>query len=248
METWSAEDIVSMVDVPALVCHYAEAAFVTRESSRRLAAALPRARFASVTFDSDGGRIDHVRGVVVDFLRGVLTRPHPTEAASSQPQSGTAVILFTDIVDSTPLTERMGDSAFRILSRSIDERVRAAIREHGGTPMEGKVLGDGVMGVFPSAALAIAAARACVELGRELPMHIGLHAGDVIGEGANVYGGAVNIASRICGLCAPGEILVSGTVRDLARTSARVTFEDRGEQALKGIEDPVRVFAIQTAS
>jgi len=158
--------------------------------------------------------------------------------------SGTSVILFTDIVDSTPLTERMGDAAFRLLSRTVDERVRAAMREHGGTPVEGKVLGDGVMGVFPSAAQAIAAARDCLELGRELPMHIGLHAGDVLSEGANVYGGAVNIASRICGLCAPGEILVSATVRDLARTSAGVSFEDRGEQQLKGIEEPVRVFAV----
>jgi adenylate cyclase len=75
-------------------------------------------------------------------------------------------------------------------------------------------------------------------------MHIGLHAGDVLSEGTNVYGGAVNIASRICGLCAPGEILVSATVRDLARTSAGVTFEYRGEQTLKGIDDHVRVFAV----
>jgi class 3 adenylate cyclase len=165
-------------------------------------------------------------------------------AASAPTAAGTNIILFTDIVDSTPLNERMGDAAFRALSRSIDERVRSAIRDHGGTPVEGKVLGDGVMGVFPSAAQAIAAARVCVELGRELPMHIGLHAGDVLSEGSNVYGGAVNIASRICGLCAPGEILVSATVRDLARTSAGVTFEDRGEQTLKGIDDPVRLFAV----
>jgi adenylate cyclase len=76
-------------------------------------------------------------------------------------------------------------------------------------------------------------------------LHIGLHAGDVIREGDNVYGGAVNIASRICGLCAPGEVLVSATVRDLARTSAGVGFDDRGEQALKGIEDGVRVYAVR---
>ncbi|MEX0751277.1 MAG: adenylate/guanylate cyclase domain-containing protein, partial [Dehalococcoidia bacterium] len=86
--------------------------------------------------------------------------------------------------------------------------------------------------------------RACVALGQDLPMHVGIHAGDVIGEGTNVYGGAVNIASRICGLCEPGEILVSQTVRDLARTSSNVRFEDRGEHTLKGIADPVRVFAV----
>lgn len=78
----------------------------------------------------------------------------------------------------------------------------------------------------------------------ELRLHIGLHAGDVISEGTDVYGGAVNIASRICSLSATDEILVSQTVRDLARTSAGVAFEDRGEQALKGVADPVRVYAV----
>ena len=77
-----------------------------------------------------------------------------------------------------------------------------------------------------------------------LPLHLGLHAGDVIREDNNVYGGAVNIASRISGLSAPGEVLVSETVRSLARTSAGVRFEDRGEQALKGVGEAVRVWAV----
>lgn len=60
----------------------------------------------------------------------------------------------------------------------------------------------------------------------------------------NVYGGAVNIAARISGLSAPSEVLVSETVRSLARTSAGVSFEDRGEQTLKGVGEPVRVWAV----
>ncbi len=79
---------------------------------------------------------------------------------------------------------------------------------------------------------------------RLYPWHLGLHAGDVIREDNNVYGGAVNIASRISGLSAPGEVLVSDTVRSLARTSAGVRFEDRGEQALKGVAEAVRVWAV----
>ena len=59
----------------------------------------------------------------------------------------------------------------------------------------------------------------------------------------NVYG-AVNIASRIAGLSAAGEVLVSETVRSLARTSAGVRFEDRGEQALKGVGEPARPWAV----
>jgi class 3 adenylate cyclase len=70
-----------------------------------------------------------------------------------------AVVLFTDIVDSTALTERLGDTVFRTASRTLDEGMRAAMRDAGGTPVEGKVLGDGVMGVFTSASQAIAAAR-----------------------------------------------------------------------------------------
>ena len=58
----------------------------------------------------------------------------------------------------------------------------------------------------------------------------------------------MNIAARISALSAPGEMLVSDTVRGLARTSAGVTFEDRGEHALKGIDDPVRVFAVRKES
>ena len=69
----------------------------------------------------------------------------------------------------------------------------------------------------------------------------------MIREDNNVYGGAVNIASRISGLSAPSEVLVSDVVRSLARTSAGVRFEDRGEQALKGVGEPVRVWAVREA-
>jgi class 3 adenylate cyclase len=158
-----------------------------------------------------------------------------------------AVILFTDIADSTALTERMGDAAFRVASKTFDERARAAIRDAGGVPVSGKVLGDGVMAIFTSAAQAIAAARRCIELSAasELRLHVGLHAGDVIRDGDNVYGGAVNIAARVCGESAAGEVLVSDIVRGLARTSAGVVFEDRGERSLKGIEDAVRLFEVR---
>jgi class 3 adenylate cyclase len=160
---------------------------------------------------------------------------------------GTAVILFADIADSTALTERLGDAPFRAKSRDLDAGLRTLIREHAGTTIEGKLLGDGVLAVFASARQAIAAALACAQAGTaaSLPLHLGLHAGDVIREDNNVYGGAVNIASRISGLSAPGEVLVSDIVRGLARTSAGVRFEDRGEQELKGVGEAVRVWVVQ---
>jgi len=79
----------------------------------------------------------------------------------------------------------------------------------------------------------------------ELGLHIGIHAGDVIREDDNVFGGAVNIASRICGVSAPGQVLVSDVVRGMARSSAGVSFEDRGEQQMKGVGDPVRLYEVR---
>jgi class 3 adenylate cyclase len=128
------------------------------------------------------------------FLRGALPRSE-CPAAPSQ-QSGTAIILFADIVDSTALTERLGDTAFRERARQLDAGLRSIIGENSGTTIEGKLLGDGVLAVFTSARDAIGAALACAEIGSEagLPLHLGLHAGDVIREEGDVYGGAVNIA------------------------------------------------------
>jgi class 3 adenylate cyclase len=106
-----------------------------------------------------------------------------------------------------------------------------------------------VLATFGSAAQAIEGARRCLELSAasELGLHIGVHAGDVIREEGNVFGGAVNIASRICGLSEAGEILVSDVVRGMARSSVRqggVVFEDRGEREMKGVEEAVRVYAV----
>lgn len=100
-----------------------------------------------------------------------------------------------------------------------------------------------MLATFGAAREAIACAQACHVQGNHvgLPLHVGIHAGDVIREEGNVFGGAVNIASRVAGEAAAGETLVSGTVRELARTSAGVSFEDRGERDLKGVSEPVRV-------
>src|SRR5262249_44127299 len=127
------------------------------------------------------------------------------------------------------------------------DTLRRAIVDAGGTPVRGRLLGDGVLATFASAADAIAAARACRDAGAAsgLPLHLGLHAGDVVREEGDVYGGAVNLAARIAAASAAGEILVSDVVRGLARTSAGVAFEDRGLATLKGVADPQHLFAVR---
>ena len=226
-------DLLPDVRVPTLVV-LERFSNVTKDLSQMLASRIPGARFVTT---NDYPQEMH------SFVRSETL---PAAGAGATIPSGTAIILFADIVDSTALTERIGDDAFRDKARALDEAMRAAIRENGGTPVEGKTLGDGVLAVFTSAKQAIACAQACHDAASAagLSLHAGIHAGDVIREDDNVYGGAVNIAARVAATSAAGETLVSGTVRDLARTSTGVTFEDRGEQELKGIDDPVRLFAV----
>ncbi|TMB70505.1 MAG: hypothetical protein E6J43_01880 [Chloroflexi bacterium] len=232
-------DLLPQVRCPTLVLHGKASPIVSLNSSRQLAAAVPAARFAMY---------ENTHPLVLGEDRAVQAMQAFLDEHTEGPDvpKGTAVILFADIADSTGLTERLGDTAFRDKARELDGCLRALIRETAGTCIEGKLLGDGVLAVFTSARQGIEAALACGSAGSHagLPLHLGLHAGDVISEEGNVYGGAVNVASRISGLAAPGGVLVSETVRSLARTSAGVRFEDRGEQALRGIGEPVRVWAV----
>lgn len=228
------------VHAPTLVLHFSEDKWVPIEASKTIASLISDARFVSL----EATRLvfaDRFEDVALPFLS-----EGRQEKASELP-SGVTAILFTDIAGSTALTERLGDEVFREKARGLDRALRAAIQENGGTPIEGRLLGDGVLATFASARQAIEAALQCGEAGsdRGLPLHVGVHAGDVIREEDNVYGGAVNIAARIASASAPDEVLVSQTVRDLARTSAGVAFEDRGERTLKGIEEPLRLFAVR---
>jgi len=237
--------VLSQVRSPTLILQRRELAIPGMEVAKSLASGIPGARLALLKGDSVlpwMGDEEAARAAVDEFLG----EGEETKAAVQLPE-GMAVILFTDIADSTSLTERLGDSAFRARARELDTSLRSVIRDSGGTPVEGKVLGDGVMAVFTSARQAIECALRCntAAEGTGLQLHLGIHAGDVIREGNNVYGGAVNIAARIAGASAPGEILASDVVRGLARTSAGVSFDDRGEHELKGVGEPQRLFAVK---
>ena len=219
--------------------------YTSLAAAREIASSMPNAELRVIdrktpgVFDDDGD---------VEIFTEFLDRDEAAPENAPRP-SGTAIILFADIVDSTAQTERIGDAAFRAKSRTLDTAMRAIITESGGTTIDAKTLGDGVLATFAAASQAIDAALAFERAadGVRLQLHVGIHAGDVIREEGNVFGGAVNIAARISALSAPGEVLVSDIVRGLARTSAGVTFDDRGEHALKGVADPQRVYAVRAA-
>ncbi len=241
-------NLLPQIAAPTLVLHRRDQRYPGLDAARTLAAGIPGAQLLVLEGNRIGsyiGNPDAVVGVIDDFLADAGQAQNPSPAPSTP--GGITAILFLDIVDSTALTTKLGDAAYREKERELDASLRAAITEAGGTPVEGKVLGDGIMAVFTSARQAIEAAVRCRDLGNEagLPLHLGIHAGDVVREGNNVHGGAVQLAARVQGAAAPGEILVSATVRDLARTSAGVAFEDRGEHELKGIAEPQRLFAVR---
>src|SRR4029077_8421114 len=135
----------------------------------------------------------------------------------------------------------------------LRELIDPQIREHHGRIV--KTTGDGVLAEFASVVDAVRCAaeiqRAMADRdldlaeGRRLRFRIGVNLGDVIADGGDIYGDGVNIAVRLEGLAAPGGICVSGTVRDHIGDRLPYAFEDMGEQNVKNIARPVRVYALR---
>lgn len=158
-------------------------------------------------------------------------------------------ILFTDIVGSTQLTQRLGDAAAMDVVRAHDRIVRRAIEQSGGS--EVKHTGDGLMASFRSVSGALEAA---IDIQRTLLDHnltaptpfdvrIGIAAGEPVVEKDDLFGAAVQLASRLCDRAKSGSIVVSGAVRDLA-IGKRFVFQRRGRLTLKGFDEPVSLFEV----
>ena len=152
-------------------------------------------------------------------------------------------ILFTDIVGSTERAAELGDRVWRKLQAEHHARVRKELRRFGGR--EANTSGDAFVAAFSRPASAIRCADAIRESVRQLGLDIraGLHAGEIDGTGRDIGGLGVHIGQRVESAAAPGEILVSGTVRELV-VGAGFQFEDRGEHQLKGVPGSWRLYAL----
>jgi adenylate cyclase len=162
---------------------------------------------------------------------------------------GTVTIVFTDIVDSTVLTSRLGDHAWREVLRRHDMLIRDLTAAHGGTVVETQ--GDGSMLAFSSARRAVACAQA---IQREISttfaddsppirIRIGVHTGDAIQEADRFFGTTVHYAARVASQALGGEVLVSNLVRELVANSG-VEFTESREVELKGLGGAQRLFAV----
>ena len=156
-------------------------------------------------------------------------------------RSGIVIILFSDLVGSTELLDRLGDDAAGELRRKHFGLLRDAVRTHRGT--EVKNLGDGLMATFSSAIDAVRCAIAMQQAvhhdgqqARSLPvaMRIGLHAGEPLREHDDYFGSAVVFAKRLCDSADGGEIIASELVQSIVGPRGSFRFEDRELPALTG--------------
>jgi class 3 adenylate cyclase len=157
-----------------------------------------------------------------------------------------ATVLFTDIVDSTVRAAAAGDRRWRSVLDEFDVNVQRLLARHDGVHV--KNTGDGMLARFARPTQGVRCAVAMVEAARNsgLEIRAGLHAGEVELRGGDIGGLAVHIASRVCDLAGPGEVLATGTVRDLVVGSG-IAFEDRGRHDLKGVPLEWQLLAVGTA-
>jgi class 3 adenylate cyclase len=232
--------ILPTIQVPTLVLQRRGDVYRDPGHARYLAEHIPGAKLVEM----DGidhlpylGDADAVLDEIEEFLTGV--RPPPEHDRIL------ATVLFTDIVGSTEHASQMGDRAWKELLERHRALVRAELDRYRGREID--TAGDGFLATFDGPARAVRCAMQIVGAmpGIGLQVRAGVHTGEVELMGSDVGGIAVHIGARVAALAGPGEVLVSGTVRDLVAGSG-IAFEDRGEASLKGVPGLWRLFSVST--
>jgi len=145
-----------------------------------------------------------------------------------------ATVLFTDIVDSTATLQRVGDAAWRTLLAAHNAAMRDQMNRFRGR--EKATTGDGFLAIFDSATRAVGCGAAMVRAAEKVgvAIRVGIHTGEVTLVGTDVRGVAVHTAARVLAIAGSGEVVVSGTTRDLLEGSD-YAFADAGSHELKGL-------------
>jgi class 3 adenylate cyclase len=229
--------VLSSVQAPTLVLHRT-GDVVPLEASRELAKRIPGARFVELPGQDHipwVGDSEPILEQVEEFLTGAR---HARE-----PERVLATVLFTDIVGSTERAATLGDRRWRTVVEEHDDLIRHQLDRFDGREI--KTMGDGFLATFDGPARGIRCGRSIAD---EIPalgidVRAGLHTGECQLHGDDVAGMAVNIGARVGAKAAPGEVLVSSTVKDLVVGSG-IEFEDRGSHALKGVPGDWRLYAV----
>jgi class 3 adenylate cyclase len=236
-------DVLPLIAVPTLVLHR-ETEWQT-DPARYVAARIPGALlepfpgpFASPWPDEELGR--PALDATAAFLREAWER---RIEAPVEPDRVLTTVLFTDIADSTAVAVELGDARWRELTAEHHRRVRRELARFGGDELD--TAGDGFFASFDGPARAIRCACAIRDALAELGLGVrsGLHTGECERVDGKVAGIAVVTGARIAAVGEAGEVLVSGTVRDLVAGS-QIAFEDRGVHALKGLPEARQIYAV----
>jgi class 3 adenylate cyclase len=230
-------DVLPAVRLPTLLLHRTGDRRVAVDEARWIAGRIPEARLVELPGEDHlpwAGEQDALLDEVQEFLTGARGGPAPDRVL--------ATILFTDIVGSTEHAVRLGDGAWGELLERHDRVVRAGLERWRGRELD--TAGDGFLAEFDGPARAIRCAGEIASRVRDLGLDVraGVHTGEVERAGRTLRGIAVHIGARIAAKAAPGEILVSQTVKDLVVGSG-LAFEDRGEHELKGVPGSWRLYA-----
>ncbi len=244
------------IEQPTLVLQHRLVPFPTIDTARDIASHIADARLVVL----EGTWRDFDMGTALAAIDEFLGEGKPAKPKKPKPTkrkkgkaaapSGVATILFTDMEGSTAMTQRLGDARAREVMREHERMVRGALKSHGGSEL--KTMGDGFMASFSSAtralesAIAMQRAFAAHNESAEEPILVraGLNAGEPIAEEEDLFGTAVIRAARIAAQAKGGEILVANVVRELAE-GKQFVFADRGEVALKGFDEPVRLYEVR---
>lgn len=235
--TSDISDVLPLVQTPTLAIHPRDQKLVTAEAVREFTELVPGATLREIPGDTAmlfGVDVELIADIIEEFVTGTAPA-RPTNRIL-------ATVLFTDLVDSTGRAAQSGDRAWSdVLERHLDH-IRTAVATHGGETL--KTTGDGVLALFTGPGQGVRCAEQVIIDARDLGLDVrsGLHTGEVERSPDDVAGFAVHLAARIMSLAEAGEILVSGTVRDLV-IGSDLTFSDRGEHELKGIPGRWGIYA-----
>jgi class 3 adenylate cyclase len=229
-------NILAATRVPTLVVHRTADPLIEAAHGRYLAQHIPEAKLVELAGQQHMPWLGE-RDAVLDAVEQFLTGAHHTH----EPERVLATVLFADIVGSTEQVAAMGDNRWREILNEFYRRVRDVLQHYRGR--EVSTAGDGFLVAFDGPARAIRSGKAINDAVNSLGLKLrcGIHTGECELVGEDLAGIAVHIGARVAGLAAPGEVLVSQTVRDLVAGSG-LTFEDRGTHRLKGVPDEWRLF------
>jgi class 3 adenylate cyclase len=229
--------VLPAIRVPTLIMHRVGDRALDVRGSRYMAERIPRAKYLEYPGDDHlPWTTDDVEAILGDIEQFVTGARHAPEA-----DRVLATVMFADIVDSTQRAAALGDRAWRNQLQEFYELVREQLGRYRGREID--TAGDGYFATFDGPARGVRCAQTIAkEVSRlGLTIRAGLHTGEVEVLGDKVSGIAVHIGARVASHAAPGEVVVSNTVKDLVAGSG-LQFEDRGVRPLKGVPGEWRLY------